>query len=230
MKNFISSKSFPILILLLFTFGLSSCSKDDPVSPNLGTDNTNVPEYVSGGAQIDDLEITEPSIEYPAVIRNSRDEEIVRNGMQFCKTPQFQFRPIFNHLKLTANQLDSIKGFMKEHLDCESTARETYYQVILVFIENANTQRKAVLDSLEQGLYDRTTALQRLNVICREMHQAIANSGARTTLQNELFDCTEILFSNIRSILDDTQIVIWDKWVAEQKGPRPGNGWGRWRG
>ncbi|HRS01886.1 MAG TPA: hypothetical protein P5545_04990 [Bacteroidota bacterium] len=226
----ISSKIFSLLLALLFTFSLSSCSKTDPVSTNSGTNNPNIPEYVSGGAQIDDLDIAEPTIETPAFVRNPSDSQSLHNGLHFCKTPQFQFRPIFNHLKLTANQLDSIKEFMEEHFDCERTARETYFKTILVFVENANTQRKAVLDSLQQGLYDRETALQRLNTIYREMHQAIANSGARTTLQNELFACTETLFANIRSILDDKQIVIWDKWVAEQNGPRPGNGWGRWRG
>ena len=145
----ISSKMFAILIAAALTIGISSCTKTDPVSSDPSNNNTYIPEYVSAGTQVDDLVINEPTIDNPAVIQNAMETERMQQGMQFCdREPQFQFKPIFRDLQLTPEQLDSIKVYMREHYDCQRIARAEYYNAIMEFIDAANTQRRAVLDSL----------------------------------------------------------------------------------
>jgi hypothetical protein len=226
----ISSKIFAILIAAALTIGISSCTKTDPVSPDSSNNNPFIPEYVSAGTQVDDLVISEPTVDQPAIVQNAMESERMQLGMQFCeREPQFQFTPIFRDLKLTPEQLDSIKVFMREHNECQRIARAEYYNAIMGFVDSANTQRRAVLDSLRQGLLDRTNAVQRLKQINREMRLAIQNSGALETLRTALQGCTETLFANIRSILNADQLAKWDRWVENHNGPKPGNGWGRGR-
>ena len=231
MSSKISSKMFAILIAAALTLGISSCTKTDPVSNDLGNNNSNIPEYVSAGTQVDDLVITEPSIDQPAVVQNAMEPERMQQGLQFCdREPQFRFAPIFRELQLTQEQLDSIKVYMREHYDCQRIARAEYYNAVVEIIDAANTQRRALLDSLHQGLIDRTIAVQRLRQISQEMRLAIQNSGALETLRTALQGCTETLFANIRSILNEDQLAKWDQWVENHNGPRPGNGWGRGHG
>lgn len=227
----ISSKVFAIVIATALTVGLSSCSKTDPVSTDMGNNNMYVPEYVSAGTQVDEIAISEPTIEEAAYMENAMEPERMQEGMQFCeREPQFRFAPIFRDLQLTQEQLDSIKVYMRDHYDCQRIARAEYYNAVVEIIDAANSQRRALLDSLHQGLIDRTIAVQRLRQISQEMHLAIQNTGARETLRTALQGCTETLFANIRSILNEDQLAKWDQWVANHNGPGPGNGGGMGRG
>jgi hypothetical protein len=229
MNKSISSKFsiFAVILIAAITLGLSSCTNNDPISTNPGNNSPVIPEYVSAGTQVDDLQISEATMDNPAKLQNDMEPERLQRGMQFCqREPQFRFRPIFQNLNLTQTQLDSIKVFMQEQNDCQRIARAEFYNTIIVFIDRANTQRQAVIDSAKQGLLDRQSAMQRFVQINREMHLAIANSGAQQTLRTALQACTETLFANIRSILTTEQLVKWDTWVANHNGPNPRRGRG----
>lgn len=230
MRKSVSTKILAILFASAMTMGLNSCTSDDPISTDMGN-NPYVPEYVSAGTQVDELMITDATIEDPVYIQNEMAPERVEMGLQFCeREPQFRFARIFRDLQLTPEQLDSIQVYMREHYDCQRIARAEYYNAVLEFVEEANAQRRMVLDSMHQGLIDRATAVQRLSQISGELRQAIANSGARETLRLALQDCTETLFANIRSILSEDQLEKWDQWVEDHNGPGPGPENGRGRG
>lgn len=233
MRTIRSSKHsfFAILIFAIMITGLNSCSNNDPVSPP--EDYPNMPEYVSGGVYVDDLIIINISIENSAYIENHIDSDKAEFGLQFCeKGPEYNFRPIFQKLHLTQDQLNAIHQYMLDHYNCQKIARTTYYNTILQFIDNANTQRTAVLDSLSRSLIDTSSAVLRLSQINSEMHFAIDSSNARVVLINSLTDCVQTLFVNVNLILTDKQKEKWVKWHDHHKRYHPGNGigWGlgRW--
>ena len=218
---------FAILLVAAMLTGLNSCTKSDPVSPP--EDYPNMPDYVSGGVYFDDLIIVNISIENSAVIKNELDSEKEANGLQFCeKGPEYKFRPIFQNLHLTQQQLDAIHQYMIDHYNCQKTARTTYYNTIIQFVSSANAQRTAVLDSLNLSLIDTASAVSRLTQINAEMHLAIDSSNARVILINSLTDCVQTLFVNINSVLTEKQIEKWIKWLDYHKKYHPGNGigWG----
>ncbi|MBP7214307.1 MAG: hypothetical protein KBA52_01545 [Candidatus Kapabacteria bacterium] len=226
-KQYSTISFLTILIIAAMTVVLSSCTNDDPVSPE--NEYPNMPEYVSGGIYVDELTIINISIESPAYIDVDMDPKKIESGLLFCKVgPQYHFRPIFRKLHLTQDQLILINQFMMEHYSCQRNARMQYYDTVLKYVDFANAKRSLLLDSLSTGMVDSSYAGLRLTQINTEMWRAIENSNARAILITNLTECVDVLMVNVNLVLTEKQKDKWEKWLFHHKKYHPGNGigWG----
>jgi hypothetical protein len=107
-------------------------------------------------------------------------------------------------------------------------------------MDEANTERKAILDALAAGEYDKVVAKEKLKALNEATKAKITATGAQEELKIALKKCTDELIAAIREILDDNQDKIFDEWLAKGgsnigtgngggkgNGKDPGNGGGK---
>lgn len=80
--------------------------------------------------------------------------------------------------------------------------------------EQARQMRRAVLDSLRQGLLDRHTARQRLHEIAQWLREQLANNPVRQWALRELARWKSILCECVAPILTPEQQAIWQCWCS----------------
>jgi Spy/CpxP family protein refolding chaperone len=210
---------FVVLVALTFVLGLSSCTKDNSVTPTTDTEQFN---YVSAGTNVDAIQVSDATLDEPIAIQNEMTPEVVNSGMLFGgKMPMFDFRKIFPKLNLTADQIAEIKVIMQDHKDCEKAARLAYFQQITAIISSFNQQRQDIIAQLKAGTIDRKTANQEIADLNKQVRQSIQASGANATLKEALKTCTQTMIHDIMALLNADQKVIFQQWISRITG---GNG------
>ncbi|MCS7177487.1 MAG: hypothetical protein NZ960_07770 [Candidatus Kapabacteria bacterium] len=90
--------------------------------------------------------------------------------------------------------------------------------------QQAREMRRAVLDSLRQGLLDRRTAAQRLREIAQWLRQQLANNPMREWAAQELVRLRQVLCECVAPILTPEQLQIWECWCSGRTDCCPPNG------
>jgi len=96
------------------------------------------------------------------------------------------------------------------------------------YVEQARQMRRAVLDSLRQGLIDRQTAAQRMREIAQWLREQLQNNPARQEAQQKLQELKQALCECVAAVLTPEQ-QIWQCWCSGgtnccPTGPDGGNG------
>jgi hypothetical protein len=212
MKKTISM--FAIFFVATLVIGLTSCTKDNPISTNDGTTF----DYVSAGTYVEPIQLGDATLDNEITLQNELTPNAIDNGTMFGgPKPVFNFREIFPKLNLTDNQKTQIQAIMKEHYDCERNARMAYHQAIAAILADANAQRRAILDDLKAGNIDKKEAATLLKALNDDTRAKIKESGALETLQAALKGCTETMISKIMGILDENQKPIFQHWLDRIK-------------
>lgn len=218
-----SIKMFTILFVATLVVGLTSCTKDNPVS----TDNGTTLDYVSAGTYVEPIQLSDATLDKEITLQNEITPEAVEKGTMFGgPKPMFNFREIFSKLKLTDEQKAQIQAIMKAHSDCERAARMAYHTTIAGILADANAQRRAILEDLKAGNIDMKEAATLLKALNEDTRARIKESGALEALQATLKDCTETMISDIMKVLDDNQKALFQEWLTRIKngGGKPGPG------
>ncbi|OGU61228.1 MAG: hypothetical protein A2X64_06610 [Ignavibacteria bacterium GWF2_33_9] len=203
--------------------GLTSCQNSDPISSEYDTTNF---DYVSFGTLVEQIDLSTPSLDQPMYVENSMDGEKIRHGGMFGgNTPMYRFHHILDSMDLTEEQLASIDAFFALHIDCVTSARQTFANAVASIVEAANIQRQAIIDQYKAGEIDRETAKILLNQLKIDTKTQIEESGAKDILLAALKLCTDSLIENIKSVLTEEQLTLFEEWLANQ--PEPGEGGNR---
>lgn len=125
---------------------------------------------------------------------------------------------VLKDLALTDEQKTQAREAMAGHRDCIQAHLQAFRDANQAIIDAANEQRRAIRESVRAGELTREEARAQIGAINASTREAILNNPDSQGPIQALCDCKTALFDSIRAILDETQQVAWDEWVAGLSG------------
>jgi Spy/CpxP family protein refolding chaperone len=217
-------KRLTVLLIAVFAAGLvifSACNKlDNPTNPNTEglVYNANIPYETEMNCPSD---LSEATLEKPAMLLVPKDDPLYPERPIKYMVPLGR---ILKQLNLTDEQKTQIQEFMLQYRDCVKSALATLRESEKPIIEAANQQRRQVLEQLKNGEIDRTTAMQRLREINQQTRDALINNPVREQVLQQLKDCWDTLINNIKGILTQDQLTLFEQLLANFKDRGKGMG------
>ncbi|MFN3306373.1 MAG: Spy/CpxP family protein refolding chaperone [Candidatus Kapaibacteriota bacterium] len=217
----LSVLSFAFAVVIIFSF--LACNKLDNLT------NPSSESFVYSAAIPYETEMNVPSelseatFEKPAMLLFPKDDPLYPERPIRFMVP---IGRILKELTLTEEQITQIREFMAEYRDCVKNAllplRESERQII----QQANQERRTVMEQLKNGEIDRQTAMEQIRQINQRTREALINNSVREQALQQLKQCWETLIANIRSILTPEQQALFDELLAKYRNNRGGKGTG----
>jgi hypothetical protein len=126
--------------------------------------------------------------------------------------------PILMGLDLDQDQLMEIIGALMSHRGAIRDALEGLREVNSEIIDQANAERRAIIESYDAGDISREQAARQLQDLSERTREAIRSNPANEPYLRALCDARRDLFDGIRAILTDMQREPWDSWVTTLPG------------
>ncbi len=121
---------------------------------------------------------------------------------------------IWHCLKLDSAQRIAVLACLKTYRDSVIAILKTLRASEQPYRDQARQMRRAVLDSLRQGLLDRQTAWQRLREIAQWLREQLANNPVRQWALQELVRWKNALCECVAAVLTPEQQEIWQCWCS----------------
>ena len=222
-----------LIILPLIYFSACSDKKDmnSPVSQDLSLDSPSLAviditdaENAIQDATVDtDMSFNSTLLNYTFL--NSADGFTPTSAMMkgnpwlvnFDFTKQLGW--VLRGLNLSHDQLVSIKGFAVTFHDSMKVYIKAFYNANKDTVASANLKRKSIADSLKNGLIRRAKAEADIKALNLATRNKIANNPATLAIKAEMCSDRSTLFSNIASILNASQLIIWNQRISQIKSP-----------
>lgn len=128
------------------------------------------------------------------------------------------FGGILHSLNLSDSQKNSVMGFVKTYHDSIKSLARQFYNANKGLIAAADTQRKAIVDSVKNGKLTRAQAIVKIEALNKNTKTQIENSSASLAIKSEICQTRKTLFDNIASILTSDQLTIWNNAIAKIPG------------
>lgn len=197
------NKYFSMTALFVFAlFTLISCNKGDGT---IATDDGIYESFNYTSTVIPTSDITEPT----------ETVDVCYKEGHIKHPPKQPLKQIFKKLNLTEEQLAQVKVFNQQHSDCVKLAMEELRASEQAIFEAANTQRKAILDSLKDSLITKDAAKLALKELGKTTKEALKNNPLRETAMAAVKECLKTYFENIATILTEEQLVIWNEYLTK---------------
>lgn len=184
--------------LLVWLLGASACQKtsDQITAP----DQTLTPEVpyveavastVSGGSLEEDFALLTPT-------SDKRKEPI----------------HIWRCLNLDSAQRVAVLACLRTYHDSVRAVLKALRDSERQYWQEARQMRRAVLDSLKNGLIDRQTAAQRLREIAQWLREQLQNNPMRQWAAGQLQQLKDALCACVSAVLNEQQQQIWQCWCS----------------
>jgi hypothetical protein len=222
-------KHITLIISAIVLLGFTACQElTNPV------DTGTTPEYaivLNDAVEIDgDLattQVVECSLETGAFVPG--DETIFENCRFDGKDMGKGFPPrkgnpkerpivgkVMREMELTEAQIELLKGFNQAHRDCIQAIMQTWREAVAPIIEEANAERKLIMDDLKGGIITREEAREQLKALNEAMRAEIDALGMKDAIKIAIEDCNKTFIADIKSILTAEQLVIWEKYFPNK--------------
>ncbi len=122
--------------------------------------------------------------------------------------------PILVDLDLDASQRERIRELIREQHAQVRPLLESIRAVNAEIIQQANEDRRAIVDAFLDGTITRDDALTQVRELNEATQEAIRSNPANEPFLQRICGTRRGLFGRIRAILTDDQAVAWDAWVA----------------
>lgn len=196
-----SLSSLFALLALVLVFGLSSCDKATSPVDTVETEEFAIPAFDASASEIYEAGIeTEMSAKPPV-----NDYKMHPFGL-----------PV-RELKLTKEQMDSIKPIMMEHRVCVKSIMDSLRHSEMAIIKAANTARKAIMDEVKAGTMAKDSARTLLAQLNRTTREQLKTNPVAVWARTAIKECDIAMFTAIRALLTDEQKVKFDKWLNRRK-------------
>lgn len=126
---------------------------------------------------------------------------------------------IFRSLDLTPVQKDSIRGFLNVYHDSMKVLVKAFFNEIKDTIQNANVQRRAIVDSLKRGEINRQQAKDDLTALNQDTRNKIQNDQVVQSIKSDMCQQRGDLFNNVGSVLTADQLTKWNEMISKLKSP-----------
>jgi len=210
-------RNVSILAVFLLIAGLVGCDSN-------GTGGTNQAD--PGSFNSDSFAIVDPEDAFANLEEATLESEMAMKsvfhdgGGEFVRHrmhprgPGSHLAPILFRLGLHMDQLRQLRGFIAEHRATVRGALEGLRAANMELIEQANIERRAIVESYGAGEITREEAEQQMRELNARTRAAIRNNPANEEFLRQICEGRRALFEDIRSILSGTQVAEWDNWVA----------------
>lgn len=232
-KRLILSTIFSAAVLGLLFF-LSSCQQGSQPADSIGDKYDavifNVPNENSVEYPIfEDASIDHAMIMCPPVRGGNKNNHGNGKGMGMgygnMDSKNIPLGKIMRDMKLSDDQLNVIKTYILLQSDCFKTTELKYRTERIDTLTVANDARKLILDSLKNGLIDRTQAMKDLILLNAETRAKLAPIDSAMSADLKLCLCD--LITQITTFIDngdgtvpagtDKQKEQWAKWIVRYK-------------
>ncbi|MBM2813288.1 MAG: hypothetical protein HW421_50 [Ignavibacteria bacterium] len=214
------------IFLLLLVLTINSCQRttDPATTQDLPGTNYAIPATET---QTQPVTVTDMSIDSPmAATSDERDKcmgessgsNMMMNDRHPAKDVPSGFVPfgrLLHALNLTDRQKAHIVVFHKGFRDCNERIMHALRESEKEIIDHANRARHYVLQQLKEGKIDRQVAHQKLREINARTRQALHDNPARERARLALHDCFCNMLRQIRSILTEEQLPLFDTWMRQ---------------
>lgn len=231
----IKSLSSLLLLIILPLFSFSACSDKKDVnsplsqdlsltSPSLAVlDITDAENGVQDATVDSDMSFNSALLNYTFL--NSTDEftatSTLAKGNPWLLN--FDFKKhlgwVFNGMQLTQDQKTAIKGYLTAYHDSMKVYVKAFYKAYKDTIANANAKRKVIVDSLRAGSITRLKAEADIVLLNQATRTTIANNHLTIAIKAEMCADRTTLFNNIASVLNASQLIIWNQRISQIKSP-----------
>jgi hypothetical protein len=126
---------------------------------------------------------------------------------------------VFNGMQLSQDQKTAIKGFLTTYHDSMKVYVKAFYNANKDTIANANAKRKVIVDSVKAGLITRLKAEADIVLLNQVTRTAISNNPLTVAIKAEMCADRSTLFQKIASILNASQLIIWNQRISQIKSP-----------
>lgn len=223
MKKFNFLTTLFAVVAIFFALSITGCNKTtDPVSTTTGTDELTsmiVPDVQQDVSDIYDATVDNDMLLKPAIAENDLFFRPPTMGKDEMRKGYLNFQGICKNISLTDSQKVAYKALIKSYNECVRTAMQALRESEKTIIQAANIEIKAVRDSLKAGALTKKEARILIDSINTNTRTALKNNPERETYKTASCGCLTTLFTGIRAILTEEQIVKWDAWVAKLKHP-----------
>ncbi|MCX8055274.1 MAG: hypothetical protein N3A67_06375 [Ignavibacteria bacterium] len=213
-----------VVAILAAMLGIAACQKDNPVEPvDNGMDYSMVllsPNAIVG-------EVSEASLTTDFTLQNVYDKMLMPPSDDKGKGPngemppkpepnngQFRIGVLLRMLELDSAQREQVKIFAQELEDCIKEYRQMLREAQRAIIENANAQRRQIMEQLKAGEITREQAMQALKQLREETRTAMETNEDIAIARQGLKDCHDAFLENVKSILTTKQLEIWNKYFG----------------
>lgn len=133
--------------------------------------------------------------------------------------PGAHLGPILRELDLTDEQREQIRDLMVQYRACAEGPLSEFRELNQDILEQANSDRRAILEALRSGDLTREEAYAQLQDLIARTREAIESNPENAAIHEALCDCKLAHFEAIRALLTSEQQIVWDEWIAELDGP-----------
>jgi Spy/CpxP family protein refolding chaperone len=214
-------KRAAILAIFPLILAFGACDSDDPTRPvqpetaSLVTDAYAVVDEEDAFANIQDATLDEPM----AMNAVYADPAQFRRHPKHPGHPGSHLGPILVQLGLDDAQKAAIKEAILDHRRRIRPVLEDLREANAELLAAANAERQEIVESYRAGEITREEAVRRLVELAIRTRQAIRENPANAPYLRMLCDSKRALFQEVRSILNEEQREIWDRWVEALPGP-----------
>ncbi len=122
---------------------------------------------------------------------------------------------ILRELKLSDEQIALLKEYNLAHRDCIELIMQKWREAVAPIMERANAEKKLIMQAFKNKEITRKEAYEKLNALNKVMLAEIQKLGMRDAIKIAIEDCNKKLLADIKAILTDDQLVIWNKYFPE---------------
>lgn len=130
---------------------------------------------------------------------------------------------VLRNLKLTTEQVDSIKLYIIEHINCVTSQMLILRASERAIIDSANRQRLVIIDSAKAQGWTYEQLRDSLKTLNQNTRLALKDNPVRLEVCLELKACRQDLFSKIELILTPDQYLVWLEWKSKLPEIKCGN-------
>lgn len=206
------------ILPLVLTFG--ACDSDDPTRParpetaSLMTDAYAVVDEEDAFAAIQDPSLYQPMAMSAVYV----DPAQFRRHPNHPGHPGSHLGPILVQLGLDESQKAAIKEAILDHRRRIRPVLEDLREANAALLAAANAEREEIVEACRAGEITREEAARRLLELSVRTRQAIRDNPENAPYLRMLCESKRALFAEIRSILNEEQRAIWDRWVETLPG------------
>ncbi len=206
-----------VLAASLLIVGLVGCDTDgtSPANePNPDSFNTDSFAIVDPDDAFANLE--EATLESEMAMNSAfhqGDGDFSRHHMH-PRGPGSHLAPVLFRLGLDLDQLRQLRAIVREHRLSVHESFEGLRDANMDLIEQANIERRAIVDAYKAEEITRDEAWARLRELNERTREAIRNNPANDEFLQQICDDRVQLLDDIRSILTGDQVAEWDAWVG----------------
>jgi len=210
--RFVSILTFFVLIA-----GLVGCDSGGSSSPNdVDTRSFNSDSFAIVDSEDAFAKFEEATLDREMAmgsIFHHGDGDFVRHHMH-SHGPGSHLAPVLFRLGLDMDQLRQLRVIIIENRVSVREAFEGLRAANMALIEQANIERRAIIDAYEAGEITREELEQQMRTLNERTRDAIRANPANEEFLQRICDSRLDLFEAIRAMLSGTQVAEWDNWVA----------------